>query len=148
MTETERNEKMRPDYIKNKSCSGLNLDGASLELSSDEDFEPQPSTSKYHEPNRGEKEKGSKSGRFASYESEDDLENDELPDLDPSPLSSREDRSDCVTPEPESEEYIKLGAAPQLTPTQRKNLVVPPKGKSWLTRTKSRFFYRVSFFLF
>ena len=133
MTEEERNERMKPENQNKILNAKLNLDGASLEISSDDD-EPSSSTTNGRKRNsgermKGEKEKGSKSGRFEFQEWADD--DDELPDLDSSPVRSEGDgdrSSGCVTPDPLPRQDIKMGSAPQLTPTQKKNLIIPPKG--------------------
>ena len=140
MTEEERNERMRPDYAKKTLNAALNMDGAAREISDDDDdddFKPSSSTTKAKkrplQENKGEKEKSSKARKFDdSFQPESEEDNDELPDLEDSPVvSGTETRSSCVTPEPPLPlEQTKMGAAPQLTPTQRKNLVIPPKGNA------------------
>jgi hypothetical protein len=101
MTEEERNEKMKPK---------LNVDGA-VELSSDDDNEPSSTT--------GERSKVKR--RMSSSEEE------ELPDLDCSIDSNNlplENGKGQETPPRNSADYQKV---PELTPNQKKNLIVPPR---------------------
>ena len=113
MTDEEREKKFRPK---------LNLDGAFDEDSEEEGCQGTSSEGRKRNLNGGESSKVSKAPRLqdSSLDKEDD--DGDLPELDDIPPSASQVKT---TPPKTSELSDDLIGAPELTPNQRKNLIIP-----------------------